>query len=478
MFTVEFFAFSKKRNSTKQPTLGSGTSYTTVTLKDDCSILNPIITVAVASMPVTTVAPVNTFTYCYIAKFNRYYFIEDWVYSKGMWEGHLSIDVLASHKVEIGTSSQYVVRSASSSDGNITDILYPATTEITQINTPITLNLSTTGFYVIGIINNSSSVSEGAISYYLVTAAQMANIKSYLMSNTFLNDNNLYTNPDLSPDLLKSLFNPFQYIVSCKYFPFSTPPYLDTVTSINFGWWSLPYPAARIPEGGYIVTETSNSFTVPSHPQISRGNYLNHAPYTDITLIHPLIGTIPLDMAKINAGDVIQIITQAETVTGRGYITVHVTHSGTNYILYYTSVDLAINIPLAQMNIDTIGVARTAVNTVGNILGNAMSLNLGGVISSTGNGVLDTLQAQAPVLQASGTPGTRCSFIETSKFITVHRAVVDDDNTDRGRPLCQVKTLNTLSGYIKCCEAHFASTCLAAERSLIEDHMINGFFYE
>ena len=64
--TVEFFNFSKKKNSTKQPSAGSGTQYTGVELKDDTSILNPVIKVRVAGIPVPTVAPVNTFTYCYI----------------------------------------------------------------------------------------------------------------------------------------------------------------------------------------------------------------------------------------------------------------------------------------------------------------------------------------------------------------------------------------------------------------------------
>ena len=71
--TIEFFNFSKKKNSTKQPTTGSGTQYTGVELKDDCSILNPVIKVRVAGIPVPTVAPVNTFNYAYIAKFQRYY---------------------------------------------------------------------------------------------------------------------------------------------------------------------------------------------------------------------------------------------------------------------------------------------------------------------------------------------------------------------------------------------------------------------
>lgn len=477
MFTAEFFQFSKKRNSTKQPTSGSGITYSNLELKDDCSILNPIIKLRVAGMPVVSVAPVNTFTYCYIGKFNRYYFIDDWVYTAGMWEGHLSIDVLASHKTEIGASSEYVVRSASTKDGSIIDTLYPATSNITM-TTGLKLMNFQSGFYVIGLISNSSAVSEGAISYYSVSAQQMANIKSYLMSNTFLNDNNLYTNPDISPDLLKALYNPYQYIVSCKFYPFSRPTGTE-VNGINFGWWSLPYQAIRMPEGGNIVVTASDAYTVPAHPQASsRGTYLNHAPYSELTVYHPLIGTIPLDMAKIDAGDEINIIIQAETITGQGYIIIRSTRNNQQYILYQGMTQIAIDIPLAQMNIDTINVARTAVNTVGNIVSNAMSLNVGGVISAAGNGVLDALQCTAPVLQSGGTPGNRASFAETAKFIMIQRTVANDDNANRGRPLCQVKTINTLSGYIKCADAHFASPCLASERERIESFMESGFFYE
>lgn len=479
--TIEFWNYSKKKNSTKQPNAGSGTSYTNFNLKGSCSTLNPVITIAVANMPVASVAPINTFTYCYINKFNRYYFIEDWVYINNIWEAHLSIDVLASHKVQIGAMSEYVVRAASTKDGSIIDVAYPATSNITFTVHPITLNLKNdgTGFYVIGIINNSNDVATGAISYYLVTAVQMANIKSYLMSNTFLNDNNLYTNPDISPDLLKSLFNPFQYIVSCKYFPFSAPPYLDNRNAINFGWWSIPYPAAKIPPGGYIVTSTSNTFTMPSHPQSSRGSYLNHAPFTDLVVYHPFIGTVPLDISKIDGGADITIITQCETITGMGYITISAKNgSDPNKIIFQTSTPVAIDIPLAQMNIDTINVARTAINTAGNIMSSAMSLNVGGVITAAGNGVLDALQAQAPVLQSSGSPGNYAAYAETAKFSVTQRTVANDDPTNRGYPLCQNKTINTLSGYIKVVDAHVDIPCLAAERDLITSFMESGFYYE
>lgn len=476
--TVEFWNYSKKKNSTKQPTAGSGISYTGFNLKSDCSTLNPIITIAVASMPVASVAAVNTFTYCYINKFNRYYFIEDWVYANNMWEAHLAVDVLASHKVLIGSMSEYVVRAASTKDGSITDVCYPATSNITLTNTTLNLNLDTTGFYVLGVINNSNTVSEGAISYYVMSGQQLANLKSYLMSNTFLNDNNLYTNPDISPDLLKALFNPYQYIVSCKFYPLPFPTYAPDVTGINFGWWSLPYGAKRLPEGGYIISRASADFTVPSHPQSSRGSFLNHAPYTDIVIYHPLLGTIPLDMAKVNAGDKINIAIEGETVTGQGYVTIRTNRDNHNYVLYQSSFQLAIDIPLAQMNIDTIGVARTAINTVGNVVSNAMSLNVGGVITAAGNGVLDALQAQAPVLQSSGVAGNRANYSALATITVVQRTVAPDDPTNRGYPLCQIKTINTLSGYVKVADAHVDIPCLAAERDMIANFMESGFYYE
>ena len=479
--TVEFWNYSKKKNSTKQPSAGSGTSYTNFNLKDSCSIFSPVITVAVASMPVTTVAPINTFTYCYINKFNRYYFIEDWIYTNNMWEAHLSLDVLASHKTEIGTMSEYVVRAASAKDGSIIDSMYPTTSNITLTTGQKLMNFNTNGFYVIGLISNSSDISEGAISYYSVSAAQMANIKSYLMSNTFLSNNNLLNNSDISSDLLKTLYNPYQYIVSCKFYPFSRPTGTE-VNGINFGWWSLPYQAIKVPEGGNIVTTASDAFEVPAHPQSSRGTYLNHAPYTDLVVYHPLIGTVPLDMAKIDSGDKINIIIYTETITGQGYILIRGTR-GTypntqSYILYQGMIQIAIDIPLAQMNIDTINVARTTVNTVGNIVSSAMSLDVGGVIKATGNGVLDALECTAPVLQSGGAAGNRASFSETAKFILVQRTVAADDNTNKGRPLCQIKTINTLSGYIKVSDAHVDIPCLAAERDMIASLMESGFYYE
>ena len=112
--TATFWSnFSKRNNSTKQPS-GSGTSYT-VYLKDNVSVLAPVFRIEGIDL---------TVTYC---QWNgRYYFVRDIVLSNNaIYEVHCEIDPMATWKSAIGSSSQYVLRSASQSDGTIVDMFYP-----------------------------------------------------------------------------------------------------------------------------------------------------------------------------------------------------------------------------------------------------------------------------------------------------------------------------------------------------------------
>ena len=56
--------------------------------------------------------------------------------------------------------------------------------------------------------------------------------------------------------------------------------------------------------------------------------------------------------------------------------------------------------------------------------------------------------------------------------------LVDEDNIDLGRPLMSTRTINTLSGYIKCADAHFDASCFGQEKDMVNEFMNNGFFYE
>ena len=480
---VYLFGFQKKKNSTAQPVLNTGDAFD-MKLKEETSVLNPALIINPASQGMPNPFTPSYYTYAYIQKFERYYFITDWQYINRMWVAYLTVDVLASFKTAIGTMSEYVVRSDSSFDTSISDISYPVTTNYAVSKSMIDLGLSMTGFYILGIISNSSAVSEGAISYYIMTASEMANFKSYLMSETFLTANGLSSLTEMNKELVKVLYNPYQYIVSCKFFPFDYPSSTGTaVTSINFGWWSIPQ-TARLISGYNVFIKQSGSFTASAHPQASRGRYLNHVPYTEIYVMHPIIGTILLDSNKIEATNTVIITITCDSISGQAVI--DITNSTRGLRLYEAVVNFAQDIPLAQINTDVIGVARTAINSIGSIGDAAMSgLKTGGItgavagaIAGVGEGILNTIEASVPILQSSGVNGNKANYYFTADFYTVFRQIVNEDKANRGRPLCQMKTLSTLSGYIKCADVHVDISCYDIEKNLITEYLQSGFYYE
>lgn len=90
---ITFFSFSKKMNSTSQP---SGGLVTSCDLKRGTDVLNPQIIINRRDM--------SNYNYAYIPAFSRYYWINNWSVDGGLWYGALSVDALASWKAEIGST--------------------------------------------------------------------------------------------------------------------------------------------------------------------------------------------------------------------------------------------------------------------------------------------------------------------------------------------------------------------------------------
>ena len=165
-YSVEFWSFAKKDNSTKVPTT-SGTSYT-CEVADTSGILSPTIKLH------TNFTDPSTYTYARISEFARYYFVSNWRYDRGLWWADLVEDVLATYKSAIGNLSMYVVRSSYSMDGRIVDNKYPiktGTAKIVQQKTnPFAVDVGS-GYFIVGIINNDSSAI-GVVSYYCFTSTE------------------------------------------------------------------------------------------------------------------------------------------------------------------------------------------------------------------------------------------------------------------------------------------------------------------
>ena len=454
--------------------------------------------------------------YAHIPVFHRYYFINNWRWLNGVWEADLISDVLASFRTEIGNLSEYVVRASADFNEQIVDMQYPTTAETRVSATRITNDvpyqrLYGQGYYVLGVISNDPASSIGGITYYQMSASQLAALKEYMMSDTFLADQalNVQTITDILPnELLKTLYDPFKYIASCVWMPFPMADIsLKTSAAIPFGWWT-PTDAGtnitgyRLNSNGFIKTYTQD-ISVASHPQsATRGVFLDHAPFSDRMLYYPPFGSIPLNDDSIIGGDVIRINLDVDMYMGDAVLNVNHWRpsggdSGTDMgLIARVAAPLAVPIQLAQTTIDING-SVTAVETLAAqgtaaaFIGSAQKTDgsLGGFISTlweTGKGAVQSASAAVgdvinnPVgqLHTSGTNGSLAQFSQWPWFVQKWRIVADDDNPQKGRPLCEVKTLNTIPGYIMVDSPDVEIACMDAERQQIIAFLSSGFYYE
>lgn len=506
---IDFYSFVKRSNSTKQPT--SGATTLTCQLKDQTNMVNP--TLIINAVPANWSSIWN---YAYIAAFNRYYFINNWRWLNGLWECDLICDVLASFKTEIGNLSEFVLRSSNTYNGQIVDMQYPTTAE-TRVNAAALTNRFKTvygmGYYVLGVISNDSSSAQGAITYYQMSAAQLAALKEYMMSDTFLADQglNLQTITDVLPnELLKTLYDPYKYIASCIWMPFelsAIPASLKHSEAIAFGWWEPTDSGTnivgnRIVADGYVATFTER-VSVLGHPQrFDRGVFLDHSPFADRMLFYPPFGSIPINDDSIIGGDFIRIELTVDMVLGDSVLTIyHDRPTGNdNYtnmgVIARVAAPLGVPIQLAQTTIDVNGSITAAETfaiqgTVSAFIGNTAKSDgsFGGFlstlwetgkagVSSAVSAIGDVIQNPVGQLQTSGSNGSLAQYCTLPYFVQKWRIVSDDDNAQKGRPLCQVKTLNTIPGFIMVDSPDVPLACMESERQQIIAFLASGFYYE
>ena len=460
-FSAIFYTLSKRPNSTKQPS-GSGTTYDIV-LKDNCSILTPDI-----KLDVGIAANPADFNYCYIADFKRYYFVS-WEWSERLWIGHCKVDPLASQKSAIGSYTAYVARAASTYDGDVVDTYYPALADVTELKESATQDpgWSTSigsGQFVIGVMGDDSGPNGGAVTYYAINAAGM-----YALTDYLLDDSN-YNVTDISQDLLKCIFNPLQYIVSCMWFPFQIAA--TSVINIEVGWWTISTAAAKLSDPVY----TRNlSFNIPKHPlAATRGNYLNLAPYSCYCVNAGPWGLIPVDNSELIGENSVAFQMTVDLYTGSGRLS----QVSKDVLAYVNEQVCQIGVPvqLGQNVINQGALMQTAGSGLGAI-GSAVSLiplsffnnGLNSIVSAA-----ELSQSVPSMLGSNGTIAFNTIFALVGKFYDV----AAEDNTSIGRPLMQPKTISSLSGYIECVDADPPLACTLTEMEEIVSAMNGGFYYE
>lgn len=462
-----FYQFAKRTNSTKRP---SGGQEFGIDLKAPCNIIDPEIKIASQSDP-------TGYNYCYLPTFSRYYWVKNWTYASGLWVASLTVDTLASYRDQIGYSTEYVVRSSAKYNGTISDGLYPATAEVRSVTSAFQGGFSETisgGFFVIGFIAKAAN-SIGAITYVVMTPGNAKKLSAKLLTDvSYLS----IDNAEISDSLTKVLFNPYQYIVSCNYFPFDVAEltaHLPLVSNVDVGWWSIDIPCWILGADNNNLTK-SVSVGIPKHPQAaSRGGYCNASPYTDYTIFLQPFGVIPLDASKLWGAATLSIQYTVDLFTGDSILRMF---TDTNQLVHETTAKLGVPIQLSNITFDVPSGGGLLQTGVAAAFGGLQAALSGGSFSDVGNGILNAAQATNADVASKGATGSTIAFDSVPYMVARFKILVDDNNDDHGRPLCQRVLISSIPGYIMVDDPDIALAATAEEIDSVKSYMKNGFFYE
>lgn len=404
--SVTFYQNNKRVNSTKLPIAQTGTIGMSVELKDVTNLFTPSLVISADRFKSNDkITNPMRYNYCYIADFERYYFVRSWSWILGRWECSLEIDVLASFRTAIGNTTAYILRSASAWDGKIIDTKYPVKAEDAkqpyQIKT-YTTDLTTSpwntniydanvqeGCFVISVVNNDAGAI-GGTSHYALAPRVMAELLNKLYSSpSWMN----ITDGNISPDLQKMLINPLQYITNAMWIPcgYDVSGAVG-ISVVPYGWWSVTLTsgvAYRV-DVAHVKNDINLSFTVASHPQKdTRKQWLQMSPFTTAALYLPPFGMISLDTSKLFGADTIDCAISVDLITGRGILNIssHRTEGSTRIdggVIYTTTAQVGVPVSVAQMSVDfdKLTSASTWIGAAGIALGNGGLQNAVGTLAA------------------------------------------------------------------------------------------------
>lgn len=472
--TVNFYTFSKKTNSTIQPT-GTAALSASCLLKDATSIIAPV-------FQIRTSDP-TAYNYCYCRAFHRYYFITDITWNKGYWEIRCQCDVLATYKSSIGSTSGYILRSSARSNGAIIDNLYPATA---AVDTEIAYSTYSTGWsptmsigftdwtagdFVLGVQGTGVGSVNGVI-YYALDAAKLIQLINLFYANS---GNNAWWG-NLESGVRNALNKLDNYITSIRWYPYPLM-YSRTATDIWLGSWPCR-DRNNNPIQAFSLTDTrpcSREITIMRHPQsATRGDYLNYAPYSKYEFIDPLIGVIPIN------SDIAKVINTVKCTVTPDYTTGQAKYELTTaggVVFYTTYIKFAVDINLSGNTVNVGGL----ISTIGGI---AAGIATGGA-SMAATAIGRTVGVGSALTEGYATPGGNQSsggFVQYGDGSCMLRGyfkpIVNEDNSNRGRPLCTISTPANLGGYMLIDKPHVAVAGTAQENSQINLYLESGFYYE
>lgn len=198
--------------------------------------------------------------------------------------------------------------------------------------------------------------------------------QTYQVSKIALDDLGAFIWNNSIFDNIKNLNNsPLENIVSCHYIPCSIG---GTNTAIKLGNITTNVSGDRVSQTVKRVNVAT--FTMP----VYNNGFLNYEPYTEVTLYLPLVGMVNLS-AKDTIGYTISIDYVFDVVVGSFGVMVYTSKGGGKTLIFSSQGTCSIDIPLTASN--KAQVQGAIMQSGVNLIGSAISKDVGGVMSDTLN---------------------------------------------------------------------------------------------
>lgn len=479
--TIKLGTFTKRINSTKQPTLSGFTDFDCV-LKDTTSVDNPTFLISAADLE----------GYNYASWGTRYYFVSALrSIRNNLWEVDCSLDVLATYKSNILATTAYVIYDTVSNTELPDNRLPIKTTKSIDVSTSacpfvpdggcfilsLTGSNGTTGVYkategqLAALIDDVSDIWDNLFNY--PSAPTKPNVPTY--GNDFLENISLavrYWADDFMwyVEYIKQALCQFfgsgdlvQNIRECRYIPFNVGV-TGGSTTIYLGTFETQQSL------GKLNTETVHRTASVSIPW-QANDFRRRSPYTEVYLYLPYIGMIKLSSENLVGQNSISV---AYTLALRDGSLICTVSSGGEILGQYSG-NVGASVPIGVSNINLPKAAQSVISGATSAAGK----NLGGV----GMAVLNFADAVTPNFSSigglDGIAGIGANQNITC-YTVFHDTIVapNSELLTIGSPTMAPKALATLTGFCQCMDAHVEAPAMDNELEAIDNYLNSGFFIE
>lgn len=467
--TVEFYNFSKRKNSTKVPAT-AGTDFD-VALKAPCSWYNPVFLLYTTDMP----------TWNYASWGSWYYYVTDIIaQGNNRFEIRCALDPLATYRAEILATSAFVMYDTA------------ANTEIpdTRLSTITTRTVAASSgqFLSIGRMSDPSAcpvvlsiVGKDGLSYF---AVDQSTAKDLLSSVHSVEIPDIFQNPGYSTveEVLNSIGQIFasgnasRCVTAAKQIAATMGAATGMSKTIYLGDFDTGKTGIEITRRIYY---DSLSISIPWQ----FADWRRRAPYTELYLYCPFFGLIALPTENLVGETVIDIEASLDMVSGSCVFIVFGHNSG--YYIGSYSANLGGEYAIGTSGVTALTaatavvgatVAGAAIVATGGAAG-AMAAKLGGAAIA---GVIGGNTPSASTISGGG-GGAAMGLRAQSYIIAVtHNTNVDPASVGAvvGTPAMAVKTLSTVPGYVQTQAASVAAEAPEPILAAINSTLDGGVFIE